>query len=155
MAQPLFCTTSTIGAWKMPAKFNASLKSPSEVAPSPHTPTATTGSPAILAAIARPTACNICVAITTWIGRQRDSLGQFSGMKPRKEYATVGTGTPLTNSEAISRYEVASQSCGCKGAANPTAVASCPANEPKVVARPCRCKAIILLENAQPTCVKR
>src|SRR5205807_600820 len=61
---PCLCTTSTTRAWKTPAKLSASLKSPSEVAPSPHTPTETTGSPAILAAIARPTACNICVPIT-------------------------------------------------------------------------------------------
>ena len=41
IAQWLFCTNNTVCAEKTPAKFNASRKSPCEVAPSPITPTAT------------------------------------------------------------------------------------------------------------------
>ena len=62
MAYSLFCTKKTTGAWKTAAKFIASWKSPSLVAPSPHIAITTVSSPLSRAACATPTACSSWVA---------------------------------------------------------------------------------------------
>ena len=60
MAQPLFWQTKTVGVVNTPAKFIASWKSPSEVAPSPKKVIATASSPRSLDAQAMPTAWIMC-----------------------------------------------------------------------------------------------
>ena len=62
IANSLFCTKNTTGRWKTAAKFIASWKSPSLVAPSPHIAITTVSSPRITAAWAKPTACSSWVA---------------------------------------------------------------------------------------------
>ena len=51
--------TNTIGSWCTPARFMASWASPRAIAPSPHQPSATRGSPRSLKASAQPTATGI------------------------------------------------------------------------------------------------
>src|SRR5262249_46414897 len=57
IAQWLFWQMNTTGALNTPAKFIATWKSPSEVAPSPMYAATPVRSPRILAAMAAPTAC--------------------------------------------------------------------------------------------------
>src|SRR5438067_2688925 len=68
MAQWLFWQMKTTGALKTPAKFIATWKSPSLVAPSPMYAATTVRSPLIRAAIAAPTAWG------SWVPMQLDQL---------------------------------------------------------------------------------
>ena len=58
MAYWLFWTKNTTGRWNTAAKFSASWKSPSLVAPSPHMARTTVSSPRSFAAWATPTPCS-------------------------------------------------------------------------------------------------
>src|SRR5205809_388189 len=69
MAHWLFWQTKTSGTCQTPAKFIASWKSPSEVAPSPKYAMTTASSPRYWAAYARPTAWGSWVATGIVIGR--------------------------------------------------------------------------------------
>ena len=63
---------NTTGALNTPAKFIATWKSPSLVAPSPRYAAITVRSPLIRAAIAAPTACG------SWVPMQLDQLTWFT-----------------------------------------------------------------------------
>src|SRR6478736_2280433 len=71
MAYSLFCTRNTTGARKTAAKFIASWKSPSLVAPSPQSAMTTVDSPRNRAACATPTACSNWVASGVAWGARR------------------------------------------------------------------------------------
>ena len=80
MAQPLFWTKNTTGAFITAAKFMASWTSPWEEAPSPKYVMATPSLPSVLPAAsvwpwAQPTACSTDPATTAWIGASRDCIG--------------------------------------------------------------------------------
>src|SRR5216683_2370649 len=72
IAQWLFWQTKTTGALNTPAKFIATWKSPSDVAPSPMYAATTVRSPRIFAAMAAPTACG------SWVPMQLDQLTWFT-----------------------------------------------------------------------------
>src|SRR3979409_1662945 len=72
IAQWLFWQMKTTGGLKTPAKFIATWKSPSLVAPSPRYAAMTVRSPLIRAAIAAPTACG------SWVAMQEDQLTWFT-----------------------------------------------------------------------------
>src|SRR3954471_23053903 len=91
IAQWLFWQTKTTGALKTPAKFIATWKSPSLVAPSPMYAATTVGSPLMRAAIAAPTAWG------SWVPIQLDQLTWFTLFEAMWD----GICRPLVSSPAL------------------------------------------------------
>ncbi len=75
IAHWLFTQKKTVEVLRTDAKFMASWKSPSDVAPSPNHASEEARSLRIFAAQATPTACGRCVAMGTVIGPTRWSRG--------------------------------------------------------------------------------
>src|SRR5207302_6209080 len=91
IAQWLFWQLNTTGALNTPAKFIATWKSPSEVAPSPMYAAMTVRSPRTFAAMAAPTACG------SWVPMQLDQLTWFT----RREAMWLGICRPLVSSPEL------------------------------------------------------
>src|SRR2546423_6537919 len=91
MAQWLFWQMKTTGALKTPAKFIATWKSPSLVAPSPRYAAITVLSPLMRAAIAAPTACG------SWVPMHDDQLTWLTDL----EAMCDGIWRPLVSSPAL------------------------------------------------------
>jgi hypothetical protein len=100
----LFWQTKTTGISRFAAKFAASWKSPSLVAPSPKKVQAICFSPRYLAAHARPVACSICVPIGTAIGVAKCSRGiALPRSSPIQCRRIDSIGTPRQNRPQFSR----------------------------------------------------
>src|SRR5258708_21695276 len=140
IAQWLFWQVKTTGALKTPAKFIATWKSPSEVAPSPRYAAITVRSPLMRAAIAAPTACGSCVPMqedqltwftlrdAMWLGICRPLVSSPALPKTWQRYGT--SGKPRSSMAPPSRSAGKIQSLGESAMAEASAAASRPAQAP-------------------------
>ena len=104
IAYPLFCTRNTVGACHTAAKFSASWVSPSLVAPSPSSASATRSCPRSRAPCARPTACSVLVASGVHCGATRYSYGSYPQCQsPRSRVSACSAGTPRVKMATVSR----------------------------------------------------
>src|SRR5262245_37154458 len=136
IAQWLFWQLNTTGALNTPAKFIATWKSPSEVAPSPMYAAPTVRSPRILAAMAAPTACGSCVPRQLdpltwftlrdgmWLGICRPWVSSPESPNTWQRYGT--SGNPPSSIAPPSRSAGKIQSDGSSAMADARAAASCP-----------------------------
>ena len=149
MAYWLFWQMKTVGVFMTPAKFMASWKSPSDVAPSPRKVTVAMLSFLMLAAHAAPTAWSVCVATGTETGKLLSPFGMalpFSlPMKTRKKRCA---GIPLMMKTPVSLKEGKSQSVGFMASPTP-AWASCPVACAKVPILPDRWSARALVSRTR------
>ncbi|OPZ74582.1 MAG: hypothetical protein BWY79_02080 [Actinobacteria bacterium ADurb.Bin444] len=140
MAHWLFWHRNTTGARNTAAKFMASWKSPSEVAPSPKMVKTTARSLLCFMAQPIPTACNMCVPTGTETGSIRESGGNsWPRSSPPQYCSNFSGGMPRSKKEPVSRKAGTSQSSLANAYVAPIWAASCPSTRANVPIRPCLC----------------